>query len=370
MDLLQVIIINAQKVHFKALSSCSRVSKDMRDIVYKSWHDKVMPFETPVYHPDSSGKCHMCHKSPPATDFKTCSKCTNDITELITATEVKKEWYLKENDLELLNVVEKYIKKYRTDMRLFSSTEVRHCALIKYGPKKLWEKKNRRNQPSKAFENRVKMLEKENLDLDKNTMKRKLCVDDFLKNGKGGIRGVKQKIAAYDQFDRYAVVMKAADIFSNSALYEYKRKFIESEENERSYIINSMERDIDRKNASKGRENTLKTRLNAVGLPLRSDSKMCAEYIRGERNDLEKVVETMQEMSYLFQHTNYQSILSGIIESWRRDIRASYGWMDREDFNYLFQDELPTLSERAKRVAVSNKKNVDLPSYMLKYKHR
>jgi hypothetical protein len=112
----------------------------------------------------------------------------------------------------------------------------------------------------------------------------------------------------------------------------------------------------------------LKKRLGLVGLALRRDSKVCEEFIRGEREDLDAVVETMQEMDFLFRRTDYQIYMSREIENWKRDIRDTYGWLDGDEFHDMLQEDLPDLSWTAKRKAVKKFGVDELPAYLHKYR--
>lgn len=52
----------------------------------------------------------------------------------------------------------------------------------------------------------------------------------------------------------------------------------------------------------------LEAKLSSLGLPLRSDSHLCADYISNGERKLAEVVGTMQEMAWYFSSTNYEQL--------------------------------------------------------------
>lgn len=55
------------------------------------------------------------------------------------------------------------------------------------------------------------------------------------------------------------------------------------------------------------REKELRAALAARGLELRSDSRLCEQYIWFGKGSLDKLVNTMEEMRFYFTHTSYPS---------------------------------------------------------------
>jgi uncharacterized protein YjbK len=73
----------------------------------------------------------------------------------------------------------------------------------------------------------------------------------------------------------------------------------------------------------------------------------------------------MQEMDYFFKNTFYRSILSKLIDNFKSEIKENYGHMDRNHYYDLIDEETPSLSLKAKKMALKGKKNI--PTYCIKY---
>lgn len=364
-DILDIVIENAVSIHFTALLKCLRVSKTYRDIVQKVWADKVESFVAPIYI-TKDGKCTKCRKKIAETDFATCNRCVSECV-MITATDAKQLWYLTEEDLEELNVYETYQQKYRQYIRLFALKEVKDFSIIKWSPWGLVARRNKKNTMSKAMANRVEKVETMNLGLDKKGNKWALCVEPFLRNGQGGMKGVKEKLVAYDEFLQRVSEMEDTNVLSKCDFEELHRIYLNGDVIERDKVLRSMRQKITRMTQKAKRKTDLIERLEKVGLSLRADSRMSSEYLDGERDDLDFVVETMQEMNWLFKYSNYKSIMSNLIDEWKRDFRDSYGW--HHGFHEILHEDLPDISHRAKMIAVMRTTKNALPSFMLKYKN-
>lgn len=57
------------------------------------------------------------------------------------------------------------------------------------------------------------------------------------------------------------------------------------------------------------RQTQLRSALQQRGLTLRRDSRVCQQYVAGERDDLEQVVEIMAEMKWYYECTDYPGLL-------------------------------------------------------------
>lgn len=91
-------------------------------------------------------------------------------------------------------------------------------------------------------------------------------------------------------------------------------------------VENLMGKKIKQQQASEKRKNTIKNNKNnrikvltdaleKRGLSLRSDSRLCSQYIlNGGSLSLEKVVDTMEEMNFYYNHTRYKEIYGNIIQ--------------------------------------------------------
>ena len=105
------------------------------------------------------------------------------------------------------------------------------------------------------------------------------------------------------------------------------------------------------------RERELKNMLQQKGLQLRSDSKLCDDYIEGCSDlSVHEIVETMETMNFLYTKTNYRNIMNNVIENQRNNY---YGdrHVDYVDASYT-----------AKRIAIKEwikKNHIDnLPQFV------
>ena len=79
------------------------------------------------------------------------------------------------------------------------------------------------------------------------------------------------------------------------------------------------------------RYDELVNKLGQHGLPLREDSRLCEEYIERGVGNIDHIVETMIEMNFYFQHTDYRQIYR---EVWRRE-KSFSGWADADDVSEM-----------------------------------
>jgi hypothetical protein len=85
--------------------------------------------------------------------------------------------------------------------------------------------------------------------------------------------------------------------------------------------------------------------LTARELTLRSDSVLCRQYIIDGSGELDEVVDTMEEMKFLFAYTSYASECRAILPQRERN----YGWSDSEDEDdWIPAAELQRRRERVK----------------------
>jgi hypothetical protein len=89
--------------------------------------------------------------------------------------------------------------------------------------------------------------------------------------------------------------------------------------------------------------------LERRGLELRSDSRMCEEYVQYGGNVI-RVVEMMEEMEFFVEHTQYSSIFSDIVDEFER--RRSQQYCDRDMWEYRERWDRDDVSHQAKRKAL------------------
>jgi hypothetical protein len=72
------------------------------------------------------------------------------------------------------------------------------------------------------------------------------------------------------------------------------------------------------------RASILHAAMRARGLEVRADSRMCAQFLDGTLTDLDRVIDTMAEMRFLFKHTRYASIRQDVYRAYRHDDADEY----------------------------------------------
>lgn len=114
------------------------------------------------------------------------------------------------------------------------------------------------------------------------------------------------------------------------------------------------------------RGNKLKQKLDEYGLTLRTDSKLCSQYINHGIGNIEEIVKTMKGMEFLYNNTNYHELMG---KELKNEIRECKMYGDRLD-----EDEIDKIRESVKKTCVNNyvkingyKSVANLPDYLLQY---
>lgn len=94
------------------------------------------------------------------------------------------------------------------------------------------------------------------------------------------------------------------------------------------------------------RRELLVRKLSEKGLKLRSDSKICSEFIENGSLKIEEVVNCMCEMDWLFKNTNYAKIIS-------KEIKNEIATARNEKWDYDIDDIRQNASLTAKKKAIS-----------------
>ena len=215
-------------------------------------------------------------------------------TNAMTKTEALK-LKVTEDDLNRLAVKVKYVALYRTYATYYDRKDVLALRLAVYGS--VFKKK----EPL-AYEKRMNSLEKLAIPTSH------VCASNFLRNGKGGVRAVKENLKLYEQYE------------------------LPDEEWEKVFSGKSNLADaigIHR------RAKILMACLAQHGLSLRSDSRLCARFIRENVENPQTVAAEMRIMHVLYTQTNYKRVL-------------------REMFS--FDDDAVEISRRAKKKVMSDRR--------------
>lgn len=82
---------------------------------------------------------------------------------------------------------------------------------------------------------------------------------------------------------------------------------------------------------------TLVTALDGRGLVLRDDSRLCEQFITTGVGDIQNVVDTMEEMGFLFAHTEYQKKGRANIKAFRNEVEMYGDWYSRDEYRTNLQ---------------------------------
>ncbi|KAF9127311.1 hypothetical protein BGW39_005969 [Mortierella sp. 14UC] len=98
------------------------------------------------------------------------------------------------------------------------------------------------------------------------------------------------------------------------------------------------------------RNRMMRTRLGMLGLTLRTDSKLCQDYLNGLMDDPFKIADVMKEMQWYFAATDYPSLIedndsstakSAAMEAWVESAIEEYGDGAKNWYRGLHPDEDP-----------------------------
>jgi hypothetical protein len=380
-DALNILLNHSESIDVSLMCRLTMISKDMNKYVYNNWkkatftkeiHD-ICKFcdtesrvgcEIPFLHcqPELAsrvvGAKVISHPSLTETEckvnietpFNTCKHCLKNVS-LITATDAKKIWFLNDEDLEDLNVLEKWNSRYRQHMRLFDKEEVKLKSLERNGPpKNLYDKQNKpKPLISAAKAKRIASIATKYPDIPDDM--KQACMDDYINNGKGGLSTVKERVERWKEFDAYmsTLALEEKDLFLPHEIKNHQNEHTIN--GEHGNVPQMMTVILNIKKKTNDRRKMLIAKLNERNLELRSDSKICRDYIEGYRNDIDNVVNIMDEMAYYYNCTDYPAVMNRLVESFKERLRHTEGWLPEDEYQDILEDEIPRLSARAKKMA-------------------
>lgn len=385
------IILNNVDFAVHELMGLAIANKNSNGVVYENLAKKHAFYEKeinkgrilPNYSVNKAIFCSVCNNSKtshvnPFTDKVTCINCCKLMN--ISETYAKKTYKLTSEDLERINCHQSYCRIYRTTMTLYSKKDVIGLTLIKYGirnianiPVKvrksvLSAKEKRIEQLNNCFEQIASIDEN-----DKEQIKKlDICVE-FLKNGTDGISKLRKQISLWDDFIEVFLkneyLVQEIILKNSSKMYEYFEAFMVKPEHTKKYMDNENKRIF----STQQRTLELTNALEAVDLTLRDDSSMCRQYICGEEDDLEMVVNMMREMDFFYMYTNYELLMSNELndayEEAKTYIYHDYGYIhDHEEYLDVLHSHVDkhNISRRIKKRILKNYKGV-IPDFVNKY---
>lgn len=227
-------------------------------------------------------------------------------TKRITASTAKSEYMLSEKELEALGCELRVNPHYRSGppMRLYKLIDVLDASDKKYGSllnKKL-AKEKRGARTAKAQATKQSNLEHQTASINEDL-----------------------QTAGVNTQQLFQMSLRAED--------EYMR--LCSTKNANASILVQMW----------NRLTQLGVALAGKQCVMRTDSRLCIEYIDNGYGSVDSIVETMCEMKFLFAHTNYKSIRDDIADKMAREMIEYDGYVSWSDIN-------PLASEKAKVKAI------------------
>jgi hypothetical protein len=340
------------------LLAIAPVSRDFRQVARVAWAERKRLYKVGqgqgrnVENMSGPSKpCAGCKKNtslifPFDHSLNACMTCTGPHgpknLRTISLTECKEGLLLTPADLSPCAVLVTSHRTYHNIIRMYRWQEVIIIAFEKHGgPAGLNAALDRRSQQRRcrgasareAREVVVSELVRE-FALDRRTDKRTImeaCCNQYIRNGKGGKRRVRARIERFLQFDRACppatgnlkLLLDAykEDYLDEGANCDLDAALVASElydaldgcvncldEEEVACCLAgrvSVDVTVRCARARAAREKEVRTALASRGLQLRSDSRLCENYILFGDGLINRVVDTMEEMQFFFAHTAY-----------------------------------------------------------------
>lgn len=176
---------------------------------------------------------------------------------------------LTDDDLKKIPHVKEYVDWYGIDATYYNKKEAHALRLAIYGS--FYEKR-----PTLVFAKRIKVLEKMGISPSH------VCAKHFLRNGKGGIPLVKERLSMCEQHD--------LPDFEWERIWEKKQN-----------IKTALEQHVRRKE--------LVAALAEYGLKLHSHNRVGNRYIRFKYGKVDRIVHLIRVKDIFYNHTNYREVL-------------------------------------------------------------
>jgi hypothetical protein len=277
----------------------------------------------------------------------------NKKIKTVSKTYAKKYYKLQDVDIDHIDTIPIYI--YRNKCEFFFERELIGVALLKYRQDNHENLKIFLTKPiKKTFLKRNAQLDALYAKMDFgqdviDNVNRLECITRFMANGSHGIRKIKHNIGEYRDFAKHWDSIQDKNKINIYRNFEYFFKECCERGLEQTKVLIADEiLSHDRKNE---RTRLLMSALNKAGLELRSDSSICAQYIRGDnKKTLDQVVHTMAKMKFLFTCTRYGSVM-------RNAMRDQRNRWDRRDSDSDDEDEVDVdveaISEECQDIVVA-----------------
>lgn len=197
---------------------------------------------------------------------------------ILTFSEAKEEYKLTPTDLENIPYSEHVHSLYNRVCKIYVVDDIKHYIDKKYGQAKLEERRMKSESRRQKLRENKEMKEKKQAEMENE--RKNMVIQLLAENG------------YYYDDDNY-----------EASLFIYNNGKFEPEK-----ILTMAKKIHDEKSKKIERRELLNVELQKYGCGIRNDSVLCHEYIEFGNRDLMFVVNTMREMDFLMNKTEYQSL--------------------------------------------------------------
>lgn len=198
--------------------------------------------------------------------------------ETLTFTEAKEEYKLTPNDLDNIPYYEHVHSLYNRVCKIYVVEDIKDYVDKKYGQSKLDERRLKSEIRREKMKENKQMKEKKQAEMENE--RKNMVIQLLAENG------------YYYDDDNY-----------EASLFIYNNGKFEPDK-----ILAMAKKIHDEKSKKIERRELLNAELEKYGCSFRNDSVLCHEYVEFGNRDLMFVVNTMREMDFLMNKTEYQSL--------------------------------------------------------------
>jgi hypothetical protein len=198
--------------------------------------------------------------------------------ETLTLSEAKEQYKLTPTDLENIPYYEHVHSLYNRVCKIYIIDDIKDYVDKKYGQTKLDERRLKSDARREKMKETKQIKEKKQTEIENE--RKNMVIQLLAENG-----------YYYDDDNHFA-----SDFIYNDRKFEPHK------------ILEMAKKIHDEKSKKIERRELLNVELEKYGCSLRNDSILCHEYVEFGNRDLTLVVNTMREMDFLMNKTEYQSL--------------------------------------------------------------
>lgn len=210
-DILTIVFDRLNTIDFTILLKCSMVSKNID--IKRYWNKRSF---TKKPYTSLNDLCISCRRNQSINDFARCAGCTKICFKLINKTNVKKEWFLLDIDLNNLNTFYEYIPIFKKYATYYDIDEVISYSIYKHTPQGLRILKNQTDNSKE--DKKKKRIAKVNsikpifIEGDKFW---NICFYDYIQTGRESFDKIKRRYEQYKNQYEYEFMINR---FNNSMI--------------------------------------------------------------------------------------------------------------------------------------------------------